>query len=100
MAIGQLSQCFSSIYADLQQILQRVLTDVQNEVTEHIEQYVRARQCELENRMKEIQERAMMGATERKEKEEKLQQDRMAYDGIMRGISPWYKMIESSQSAS
>ncbi len=100
MAIGQLSQCFSSIYADLQQILQRVLTDVQNEVTEHIEQYVRVRQCELENRMKEIQERALMGADERKEKERKLQQDLIAYDGIMRGISAWHKMFESSRPAS
>ena len=100
MAIGQLSQCFSSIYADLQQILQRVLADVQNKVTEHIEQYVRARQCELENRMKEIQERDMMGTAERKEKEKTLQQDLIAYDGIMREISAWHKMFEPSQSAS
>ncbi len=100
MAIGQLSQCFSSIYADLQQLLQRALADVQNEVTEHIEQYVRARQCELENRMKEIQERALMGATERKEKEKTLQQDLIAYDRIMREIRATHKMYESSQPAS
>ena len=96
MAIGQLSQCFSSMYADLQQLFQRVLADVQNKVTEHIEQYVRARQCELENRMKEIQERAMMRVTERKEKENKLRQDRTAYDEIMREISAWHKMFDPS----
>lgn len=99
-ATGQLSQCFSSIYADLQQIIQRELTNIQDEVTERLGQYERTRQNELEGRMKEIKDRATMGATEKKEKEKKLQQALFIFDGIKREISVQHKMLETSPLAS
>ena len=99
-ATGQLSQCFSSIYADLQQIIQRELTNIQDEVTERLGQYERTRQSELEGRMKEIKDRATMGATEKKEKEKKLQQALFIFDGIKREISVQHKMFDASPLAS
>ena len=99
-ATGQLSQCFSSIYADLQQIIQRELTNIQDEVTERLGQYERTRQSELEGRMKEIKDRATMGATEKKEKEKKLQQALFIFDGIKREISAQHKMFDASPLAS
>ena len=95
-AMGQLTQCFSKIYGDLQQIIQRVLSEVEYEVTERVEQYIRIRRDELEERKNEIKERALMGLDKKKKEEDELKRKRKVYDEIMQKIAARYKMLKTA----